>query len=482
MFTSLGIYAESFEIPFLECTSEFYAAEGMTYMQQSDVPDYLKHVESRLNEEQDRCKIYLDISTKKPLIATAERQLLERHISAILDKGFMMLMDGHRIEDLKRIYSLFLRVNALESLRQALSMYIRRTGQGLVMDEEKDKDMLRAGNKVTSEEDLEGTLEKVLGKDVFEAFYKKDLAERLLLGKSASIDAEKSMISKSRLNEEQDRCKIYLDISTKKPLIATAERQLLERHISAILDKGFMMLMDGHRIEDLKRIYSLFLRVNALESLRQALSMYIRRTGQGLVMDEEKDKDMLRAGNKVTSEEDLEGTLEKVLVLFRFIQARSCKRLLLGKSASIDAEKSMISKVKHDNFWSTCFTKYSFSINQINRFALSLQLKTECGSQYWPTYPPMDVRLPHELNVYQDIFKEFYLSKYSGRRLMWQNSLGHCVLKAEFPKGKKELAVSLFQTVVLMLFNDAQKLSFQDIKDSTGIEDKELRRTLQFLA
>ncbi|MQL98173.1 hypothetical protein Taro_030884 [Colocasia esculenta] len=64
---------------------------------------------------------------------------------------------------------------------------------------------------------------------------------------------------------------------------------------------------------------------------------------------------------------------------------------------------------------------------------------------YWPTYPPMDVRLPHELNVYQDIFKEFYLSKYSGRRLMWQNSLGHCVLKAEFPRGKKELAVSLFQ-------------------------------------
>lgn len=33
-----------------------------------------------------------------------------------------------------------------------------------------------------------------------------------------------------------------------------------------------------------------------------------------------------------------------------------------------------------------------------------------------------------------------------------------------------------------MLFNDAENLSFQDIKDSTGIEDKELRRTLQSLA
>ena len=35
-----------------------------------------------------------------------------------------------------------------------------------------------------------------LGKDVFEAFYKKDLAKRLLVGKSASVDAEKSMLSK----------------------------------------------------------------------------------------------------------------------------------------------------------------------------------------------------------------------------------------------------------------------------------------------
>ena len=34
------------------------------------------------------------------------------------------------------------------------------------------------------------------GKDVFEAFYKKDLAKRLLVGKSASVDSEKSMLSK----------------------------------------------------------------------------------------------------------------------------------------------------------------------------------------------------------------------------------------------------------------------------------------------
>lgn len=35
-----------------------------------------------------------------------------------------------------------------------------------------------------------------LGKDTFEAFYKKDLAKRLLLNKSASADAEKTMLMK----------------------------------------------------------------------------------------------------------------------------------------------------------------------------------------------------------------------------------------------------------------------------------------------
>lgn len=57
-------------------------------------------------------------------------------------QGFTVLMDGNRIEDLQRMYMLFCRVNDLESLRQALSSYIRRTGQSIVLDEEKDKDMV----------------------------------------------------------------------------------------------------------------------------------------------------------------------------------------------------------------------------------------------------------------------------------------------------------------------------------------------------
>ena len=51
---------------------------------------------------------------------------------------------------------------------------------------------------------------------------------------------------------------------------------------------------------------------------------------------------------------------------------------------------------------------------------------------YWPTYIPMEVHLPGEMVKLQEVFKKFYLGKHSGRKLQWQPTLGHCVLKAEF--------------------------------------------------
>lgn len=69
-------------------------------------------------------------------------------------------------------------------------------------------------------------------------------------------------------------------------------------------------------------------------------------------------------------------------------------------------------------------------------------------SGFWPSYPILEGTLPAELNDYQAVFRDFYLSKHSGRRLVWHNSLGTCVLRVQFRKGPKELQVSLFQVCV----------------------------------
>ena len=73
------------------------------------------------------------------------------------------------------------------------------------------------------------------------------------------------------------------------------------------------------------------------------------------------------------------------------------------------------------------------------------------------------------MGKYLETFKTFYISKHNGRKLQWQPTLGHCVLKASLSHGEKELQVSLFQTLVLLLFNSIDLLTFIDIREQTGI-------------
>mmetsp|Transcript_45216 Transcript_45216/g.98348 ORF Transcript_45216/g.98348 Transcript_45216/m.98348 type:complete len:737 (+) Transcript_45216:130-2340(+) len=216
----------------------------------------------------------------------------------------------------------------------------------------------------------------------------------------------------------------------------------------------------------------------------------------------------LRVGNKGSSEEELEEILDKTMTIFRYIDGKDMfeafykkglsKRLLLGKSASIDAEKSMISKLKAEcgsGFTSKLegmFKDVELSRDvmasfrdspQAQQISPDVELSVHVLTQgYWPTYPPVEVRLPQEILELQEIFSSYYMSKHSGRRLQWYPSLGHCQLKAAFPKGKKELAVSLMQTMVLLLFNSADGMGFNEILQGTGIDEKELKVVMQSLA
>ncbi|KAL3993136.1 sparc/osteonectin, cwcv and kazal-like domains proteoglycan (testican) [Sarotherodon galilaeus] len=216
----------------------------------------------------------------------------------------------------------------------------------------------------------------------------------------------------------------------------------------------------------------------------------------------------LRAGNKEATEEELERILDKIMIIFRFIHGKDvfeafykkdlAKRLLVGKSASVDAEKSMLSKLKHEcgaAFTSKLegmFKDMELSKDIMIQFKQYIQNQSEPSNieltvniltmGYWPSYTPMEVHLPTEMVKLQEVFKLFYLGKHSGRKLQWQPTLGHAVLKAEFKEGKKELQVSLFQTLVLLMFNEGEEFSMEEIRAATGIEEGELRRTLQSLA
>uniref|UniRef100_A0A8D3DUQ3 Cullin-4B n=1 Tax=Scophthalmus maximus TaxID=52904 RepID=A0A8D3DUQ3_SCOMX len=413
MLSDLQIYQDSFEQRFLEETNRLYAAEGQRLMQEREVPEYLHHVNKRLEEEADRVITYLDQSTQKPLIATVEKQLLGEHLSATLQKGLTHLLDENRIQDLSLLYQLFSRVRGgVQVLLQHWIEYIKAFGSTIVINPEKDKTMVQ------------------------ELLDFKDKVDHI-------IDIC-FMKNEKFVNAMKEAFETFINKRPNKPA------ELIAKHVDS----------------------------------------------------------KLRAGNKEATDEELEKMLDKIMIIFRFIYGKDvfeafykkdlAKRLLVGKSASVDAEKSMLSKLKHEcgaAFTSKLegmFKDMELSKDIMVQFKQYMQCQNIPGNieltvniltmGYWPTYVPMEVHLPPEMVRLQEIFKTFYLGKHSGRKLQWQSTLGHCVLKAEFKEGKKELQVSLFQTLVLLMFNEGEEFTLEEIKLATGIEDSELRRTLQSLA
>ncbi|NXS20550.1 CUL4A protein, partial [Mystacornis crossleyi] len=407
------VYKESFEQRFLEETNCLYAAEGQRLMQEREVPEYLHHVNKRLEEEGDRVITYLDHSTQKPLIACVEKQLLGEHLSAILQKGLDNLLDENRISDLTQTYQLFSRVKGGQQiLLQHWSEYIKNFGTTIVVNPEKDKDMVQ---------ELLDFKDKV--DHIIEVCFQKN---------------------EKFINLMKESFETFINKRPNKPA------ELIAKYVDS----------------------------------------------------------KLRAGNKEATDEELERILDKIMIIFRFIHGKDvfeafykkdlAKRLLVGKSASVDAEKSMLSKLKHEcgaAFTSKLegmFKDMELCKDVMVQFKQYMQNQSDPGNidltvniltmGYWPTYTPMEVHLNSEMITTQEVFKTFYLGKHSGRKLQWQTTLGHAVLKAEFKEGKKEFQVSLFQTLVLLMFNEGDEFSFEEIKMATGVEDSELRRTLQSLA
>lgn len=55
-------------------------------------------------------------------------------------------------------------------------------------------------------------------------------------------------------------------------------------------------------------------------------------------------------------------------------------------------------------------------------------------------------------------------------------------MKASFGEKRHELNVSTYQMVILLLFNEADSLSYRDILGASGIPPADLKRSLQSLA
>lgn len=97
-------------------------------------------------------------------------------------------------------------------------------------------------------------------------------------------------------------------------------------------------------------------------------------------------------------------------------------------------EPEMSVQVLTTGYWPTTVTAYTTS------FGTSGDVQVAAGS----------ILIPPELKAPMIRFNTYYTSKYQGRRLCYAHSLERCVVAARFPKGRKDLEVSMFQVNCLL--------------------------------
>ncbi|KAF8382850.1 cul-4 [Pristionchus pacificus] len=429
MLSNLHIYEQVFEGAFIDSSRELYQTEGINLSRDLEITAYLNHVKRRLDEEFDRIQVYLDVGTKKPLISVVEETLITSHMKAFVSKGLDSLIDGDRLEDLTLLFKILDRVgiDGLTLLKTHFTDYIKKHGKAIVMDTNREKEMVPDLIKF------------------------KNKLDRIV---STCFGNNDKMIQS--LKDSFDYC---VNARQNKPA------ELIAKYI------------------DMK----------------------------------------LRSGNKEASDEELDQIMDKLITLFRFIHGKDvfeafykkdlAKRLLHSKSASVDAEKAMLCKLKQE--CGAGFTQRlegMFKDMEMSKdLGIAFKKHTEAEAKerdeqlcsnaefnisiltmgQWPNYEYAEATkycsatLPKDLCLYLNAYQNFYVNKHNGRKLQWQHSLGHCLVKGTFGRGvTKELQVSLFQTMILLLFNDPAKKSWtlEEIEAETRIDKKELNRSLVSMA
>ncbi|GAV55826.1 hypothetical protein ZYGR_0AY02190 [Zygosaccharomyces rouxii] len=188
---------------------------------------------------------------------------------------------------------------------------------------------------------------------------------------------------------------------------------------------------------------------------------------------------------KLISEKDVFESFYKKLMSKRLLHQRS----------SIKLEKWLVKQIKGE--MGTFFTsKLDGMLRDINRSAmLSHSFKPEENvlpncvftSQIltmtsWPfqTANVLDenVILPPQMRQYKEEFEIYYNKMYNDRTLRWAHHLGFMEIGFQFKNGYYEIGMPIYGAIVLLLFEEHEELTTEQILELTNMSEQELQRQL----
>lgn len=455
MFQSLAVYTSDFEPNLLGLSSKYYATWSDEKAETLDLLQYIEESHELIDLEMQRCDMLgLDSTTRKSLESYLEDLLVVQHgrRRLLLDTmGVSQLLREDRRDTLKKLYELLQRRDLCEKLQAPFEAYILEDGSQIVFDEAREHEMvirlLNFRKKLDtiwkysfySHEKLDGSLRRA-----FDIFLNKTKRSNMTWG-----------------------------TDNPKP------GEMIAKYIDLILKGGL-------------------------------------RTASTNIAPGRTDNEGDAEAEATSNDEDVEMSkvLDDVLELFRFVHGKAvfeafykrdlARRLLLQRSASDDAEKNMLTRLTSGRFYPACqydptdmlaecgagftqnletmFKDMELARGEVLSYKSMLEERdirpgvdlnvNVLSASAWPSYPDVPLVIPPEVQDQQNQFQHHYLMRHSGRKLTWKHSLAHCQLKANFPKGNKELVVSSYQAVVLLIFKDTSandEISYDRIQAETGL-------------
>ncbi|EZF32496.1 cullin-3 [Trichophyton mentagrophytes] len=457
------LYHTTFEPAHIEASRRYYAAEGQRLLTTTDAATFCKRVTARIREEQSLCQQTLSPVTEAKVMEVIDDCLIRHYIGEVIrmdDSGVKYMIQNDRLEDLKNVFELIARIDAK---KVALTKVVQQT-------------VIEYGTAVN-------TAAKELSQN-------PPVPSATDQGKKSSVPDEKQPVA---------------NLQTAAAIKWVDDVLKLKAKFDRIWEEAF--IKDQALQTSLTLSFSDFINVNPRGT--EYLSLFF---------DEN-----LRKGIKGKTEEEVDALIDNGITLLRYIRDKDLfetyykkhlsRRLLMKRSASMDAERQMITKMKmevgntftqrlesmfKDMAVSADLTSsYRDYIANNSKIELEMSVLT---STMWPVeimsshnrdgQVQLPCIFPKNVESLKQSFERFYLDKHSGRKLSWLPGMGTADIRATFtrPNGKVErhdLNVSTYAMVILLLFNDlpsGESLTFEEIQEKTRIPTNELIRNLQSLA
>ena len=229
-----------------------------------------------------------------------------------------------------------------------------------------------------------------------------------------------------------------------------------------------------------------------------------------MYLDENFKKDF-----KNNSEIEISEKVDKIIQIFRYLQDKDvfenfyknsfAKRLLDSRRVLEEAEKEVIKKLKEEcGFLFTQRLEVMYKDIKMSEQRMQDFKKSSSAAQvsvdlnvkvlttgHWPNEsrdPSAQnqqkvevVRLPPEIKQCMSVFKQYYMSKFSGRQLHWKLNQGYAEVRAKIgSNGTKryEMSVSTYQMCILMMFNEQSEVSYHDLMQNMQVTETDLKSHL----